>query len=90
MSFASTGIYSREEFAAQQAAGNFNPHLTYERYVEIRHLRAERSRMQMREVYGTETPNFIEEPPELVPQDDAALDSDWVTTAEAERKLLAA
>ena len=65
MSFATTGIYSREEFAAQQAGGNFNPTLTYERYVEIRRLRAEHSRAQMVEIYGTETPKMVEEAPDL-------------------------
>ena len=90
MSFASTGIYSREEFAAQQAAGNFNPYLTYERYLEIRRLRAERNQEQTRELYGTETPPLSEEAPELTPQDEAALDNARANSTEDERNLIAA
>lgn len=90
MSFATTGVYSREEFAAQQAAGNFNPNLTYERYLELRRLRTERNRTQLIELYGTDAPAAMEEAPTLTPQDETALEAAWATTAEEERNLIAA
>jgi predicted transcriptional regulator len=90
MSFATTGIYSRKEFAAQQAAGNFHPNLTYERYVELRRLRAERKQRELLELYGTDSPAGIEEAPTLTPQDETALEMDWATTSEEEQNLIAA
>ena len=73
MSFASTGIYSREEFLREQVAGNFNPKLSYERYLEIRQLRA--ADQQQNGVNGID--KFSEESPELSVKDEEALDSAW-------------
>ncbi|HEX4946318.1 MAG TPA: hypothetical protein VFZ34_06635 [Blastocatellia bacterium] len=62
-------IYSPEEFQAQQAAGNFNTKLTYQRYVELQHLRAERARHEWEA---------------LDPHDRAALEQLLATRAEEE------
>ena len=76
MSFTSIGIYSREEFLKEQAAGNFNPNLSYERYLEIRQLRA--AHQQQNGVNGID--KFSEESPELSVSDEEALDSAWAVS----------
>lgn len=40
-------MMTREEFLVEQAAGNFNPRLTYERYVELQEAKALRAAREL-------------------------------------------
>jgi len=77
--------WPREEFEEMKFLGDFAASVTYEQFLDMKMAQAELARQQKIELFGEDLAEVpIEEPPDLTPEDEAALIEAWAQVA-AER-----
>lgn len=77
--------WPREEFEKTRLSGDFAASVTYEQFLDMKMSQIELARRQKIELFGEDLAEVpIEEPPDLTPEDEAALTKAWAQVA-AER-----
>jgi hypothetical protein len=74
--------WSLEDFDLAKAEGDFAASVTYEQFLNMKESQAELARQQKIEMFGEDLDEVpYEEPPELTPEDEAALIQAWAEVA---------
>jgi len=74
--------WTREDFATLQSKRHFSDSTTYEEFIQMKFSQAELARQQKIELFGEDLDEVpYEEPPELTPEDEAALIQAWAEVA---------
>lgn len=77
--------WTPDVFAALQSQGYFSSSTTYQEFIEMKIEQAELARRDRIELFGEDLAEVpVEEPPDLTPEDEAALIEAWAQVA-AER-----